>query len=195
MRHAATKAVYGHWLRLRGDRGAPVRRDIDPAALSAWLADVFLIERVDGLVRFRLAGTRVCALFGAELRGRRVDSLFAHAAAEDAAEMLASAFDDRAPVIAGLAALFPERVSIEAEMLLLPLADGDGAPGGPILGVLAAAGRAPALHGPCAALDVIAFRILSDADADAGAARLPHRHTDSPALRRARFRIYDGGLR
>ena len=196
MRHLATKDVFRHWRRLRGRRRAPDRRSLNPAALGAALPDVFLLECAEGIVRVRLAGTRVCALFGGELRGLAFESLFSHASAADLAEILAAVLTDQSPAIAGLSALFPDRVSAEAELLLLPLTNdhGDGAPR--ILGVLTARGHRPSRHPPCAALEVIAFRILPDED-DAGA--MPEtgtplrRKADTAAQRRARFRIYQGG--
>ncbi|MBV9590863.1 MAG: PAS domain-containing protein, partial [Hyphomicrobiales bacterium] len=64
MRLATTRLLFSHWDRLRGERAAPVRGDIDPAHLRNFLADVFMLDAKpwqEG--RIRLAGTRICALF------------------------------------------------------------------------------------------------------------------------------------
>ena len=67
MKHASTRAVFDYWNTRRGARPAPERADIDPVAIRHALGDTFMLaaDFADEL-RFRLAGTRVCALFGRE---------------------------------------------------------------------------------------------------------------------------------
>ena len=77
VRLATTRLLFAHWDRLRGERAAPTRGDIDPAHLRSFLADVFMLDAKpwqEG--RIRLAGTRVCALFGHELKGQRLPELW-----------------------------------------------------------------------------------------------------------------------
>lgn len=70
MRHQTTQALYAYWNETRGDRVAPQRLEIQPARIGTLLPDTFILERCDARTfRFRLAGTRVCARFGMELRG------------------------------------------------------------------------------------------------------------------------------
>ena len=68
MKHAATRALYAYWDRCRGDRAAPDRADIEPGAIRHVLGDTFIVT-FDAKAGhpFRLAGTRICALFGGEL--------------------------------------------------------------------------------------------------------------------------------
>ena len=63
MKNQSTRVIYDHWNRQRGQRSAPTRSEIDPAALRHELGDTFMLaaDFIDG-IRFRLAGTRVCAL-------------------------------------------------------------------------------------------------------------------------------------
>lgn len=69
MRHTTTQALYAYWNEMRGDRIAPQRLEIQPARIGAILPDTFILERCDSRTfRYRLAGTRVCARFGMELR-------------------------------------------------------------------------------------------------------------------------------
>jgi hypothetical protein len=69
MRHPTTQALYAYWNEMRGDRVAPQRLEIQPARIGAILPDTFILERCDSRTfRYRLAGTRVCARFGMELR-------------------------------------------------------------------------------------------------------------------------------
>lgn len=74
---ATTKAIYQHWSAVRGNRDIPNRRDIAPAALQHFLPDLFILEQQPGAgVSFRLAGTRLCMLFGRELRTTGFERLF-----------------------------------------------------------------------------------------------------------------------
>ncbi|MBN8911991.1 MAG: PAS domain-containing protein [Rhizobiales bacterium] len=69
MRHPATQALYAYWNEVRGARIAPRRLDIQPARIAGLLLDAFILERTDGRAfRFRLAGTRVAARFGLQLK-------------------------------------------------------------------------------------------------------------------------------
>jgi len=70
MKHKTTQILFGYWNEVRGDRAIPRRFEIDPSKIAGLLPSTFILERVDGeTFRFRLAGTRVCELFGYELRG------------------------------------------------------------------------------------------------------------------------------
>jgi hypothetical protein len=70
MKHPANRELYGYWNERRGDRLAPERADIEPSAIRQVLGDTFVLA-ADGIAHhpFRLAGTRLCALFGRELKG------------------------------------------------------------------------------------------------------------------------------
>ena len=71
MKHASTKTVFAHWNTRRGARPAPARAEIDPVALRHALGDTFILAAdFAGELRSRLAGTRICALFCRELRGK-----------------------------------------------------------------------------------------------------------------------------
>lgn len=77
MKHPSTRALYAYWNEKRGSRAAPDRADIDPAAIRHALGDTFMLatDFVDQL-RFRLADTRVCALFCREIKGEAFAELW-----------------------------------------------------------------------------------------------------------------------
>ena len=78
MKHAASRELYAYWEERRGQRSAPERADIEPGAIRAALSDTFILELdADDRHVFRLAGTRVCALFDRELKGERFVDLWA----------------------------------------------------------------------------------------------------------------------
>lgn len=122
MRHAATRILFAYWDRLRGDRAAPERGEIEPGAIRHVLADTFILEvDVAGQAVFRLAGTRLCALAGAELRGRPFASLWPDDAAAEVGHLVDTVLDDTAGVIGGIVGTTARGATVNLELLMLPL--------------------------------------------------------------------------
>lgn len=70
MQHATTRSLFNYWNDVRGGRMAPRRLEIEPARISAFLSETMILEREgEHSLRFRLAGTRICEVFGREMRG------------------------------------------------------------------------------------------------------------------------------
>ncbi|MFZ0730314.1 MAG: PAS domain-containing protein, partial [Methylovirgula sp.] len=89
MRQAATRELFDYWNRLRGERGAPERSEVDLAAISKLLADTFLLE-IDVAHRFPflMSGSRVNALFCAEQKSRSFLDLWSPRDAHNVAAVL-----------------------------------------------------------------------------------------------------------
>jgi hypothetical protein len=123
MKHASTRAVFAHWKDRRRNRPAPERGDIDPAAIRHALGDTIMLSAdfVGGL-RFRLAGTRVCALFGRELKGEEFAALWNEGSREALAELLAGIDREPPGLVAGVTARTVQGDTASLELLLLPLA-------------------------------------------------------------------------
>lgn len=123
MKHASTRAVFAYWNRQRANRPAPERGDIEPAAIRHALGDTIMLSAdfIDRLV-FRLAGTRVCALFGREMKGESFTALWAEESRKKVEELLAIVTAESAGVVAGLIGRTAEGIETNIEMLLLPLA-------------------------------------------------------------------------
>ena len=122
LKHASTRALYGYWNRLRGEYAAPARSDIDPAAIRHVLGDTFMLaaDFIDG-IRFRLAGTRICALFRRELRGESFNALWNEASRAQIAGLTTAVVDEADSVVAGVTGLSEQGSEVELEMLLLPI--------------------------------------------------------------------------
>jgi hypothetical protein len=70
MQQRTLQILFAYWDGLRAGRVAPSRLEIDPSRIGAILPEIFLLERVDAATySYRLAGTRLCEIFGRELRG------------------------------------------------------------------------------------------------------------------------------
>ncbi len=122
MRQAANRELFSYWRSLKGFRGAPERNDVDPGAIRAILADVFILEfDLSVGLPFRIAGTRTNALFGRELRGKPFLDLWRRADRADIADLAESCLDGCVPVLAAGLARPPTQSGIAVEILFLPL--------------------------------------------------------------------------
>lgn len=123
MKHSSTRGLFDYWNRQRGARPAPERVDIDPTGIRRELGDVFMLatDFADNL-RFRLAGTRVCALFCREIKGETFASLWEAESRETIDDLIAAVTRERTGAIAGLTGTAADGDEIDLEMILLPLA-------------------------------------------------------------------------
>lgn len=123
MKHAASRMLHAHWDGLRGARAAPERGEIEPGEIRHILADSFILE-IDAAARtavIRLAGTRVCALFGRELRGTAFATLWGSSPAARPWRLVETVIEETAGLVAGLRARAGASNVLDLEMLLLPL--------------------------------------------------------------------------
>lgn len=114
--------LFEYWNVVRAGRLAPRRLEIEPASLAPILADTFMLERGDGdTYPFRLAGTRLCEIFGAELRG--ADFLDGWSAADKATLVLNLNTVCSQAAVLRLASTAASDVhhTIDMETILLPL--------------------------------------------------------------------------
>ena len=70
MKQKTTQTLYAYWNDLRAGRTAPRRLEIEPSRIGSILPETFMLERTGpSSYHYRLAGTRLCEIFGTELRG------------------------------------------------------------------------------------------------------------------------------
>jgi hypothetical protein len=122
MKHAASRELYAYWQERRGKRQAPERSDIEPGAIRQALSDAFILALDAGAGHpFRLAGTRICALFGRELKGEPFIGLWAAASQPVLSDLLAILENERVGTVAAVTAQSSGGEPIDLELLLLPL--------------------------------------------------------------------------
>lgn len=122
MKHPSARALLAYWDRLRNGRAAPERAEIDPAEIGRLLGDIFLLENGDNPRHaVRLAGTRLCALIGHEMRGRGLGAFFAAEDRPTLFGLLEAVADGQIPAVASLLGETDDGRSVDLEMLLLPL--------------------------------------------------------------------------
>ena len=127
MKQAVTRELFDYWNVLRGSRIAPMRDDINPGAIRARLADIFLLaSNTEHGHAFRLAGNSVCALFGKELKGGVFNDLWSSVSEPRIAALLRHIVEDKVGAVAHVIGRNLENDVLDLEMVLLPLLDGSG---------------------------------------------------------------------
>ena len=137
MKHSASRALFAHWNERRGRRTLPERSEIEPSAIRVALGDTFILgAEPDEDPRFRLAGTRVCALFGRELKDETFAALWDAGHQATIRRLLVTVGEEEVGIVAGARSRTPEGFSCDLELLLLPLRH-RGRSGRRMLGALA----------------------------------------------------------
>lgn len=122
MKHPISRELFAYWDSKRGNRDLPDRRDMEPSLLRKILGDSFLLafDPAAGN-RFRLAGTRVCALFGRELRDERFCGLWDSESIPTIATLLSTMREERIGVVASAIGTTKDGKLLPLEISILPL--------------------------------------------------------------------------
>jgi hypothetical protein len=121
MKHKSSRELFAYWDEKRGRARAPERSDFEPSALRDLLADIFVLSYdADAGHPFRVAGTRVCAQFGCDLKDQSFNALFADNARREIDEIVSVVAEETLPAIAGLTATAQDGSTAHLELLLLP---------------------------------------------------------------------------
>lgn len=125
MKQDGSLALFHYWNRLRHDRPAPKRTDIEPADIKTLLGDTFILERdMRGEAIFRLAGTRLCAIYGRELKGFAFTSLWRETDRRMMSRLTTSVFQSKSVVTFDFEGFGRDDRSTWFEFILLPLDGG-----------------------------------------------------------------------
>lgn len=122
MNHSQSRTLFSYWENLRGSRPAPDRADVEPRAIAALLGDTFILERdATGTLPYRLAGSRICAIFGREMKGA---SFLGHLRPDDLAlvrRAIANVMEAPSGVLLSLTGTAATGRTMALEALVLPL--------------------------------------------------------------------------
>jgi hypothetical protein len=125
MKQDGSIALFHYWNRLRNGRPAPRRTEIEPADIKALLADTFILERdTRNEAVFRLAGTRLCATYGRELKGFSFPSLWREKDRQLVSRLTQGVFEQNSVVVIAFDGVSHNRRSNPFEMIVLPLEGG-----------------------------------------------------------------------
>ena len=125
MKHPSNRELFDYWNERRGERLAPERGDIEPSAIRHVLGDTFVLE-INGIENhlFRIAGTRLCALFGRELKAESFIKLWQRSGQTAIRELIAVVLEEKVGIVASITGATSDETlaPVNLEMLLLPLA-------------------------------------------------------------------------
>lgn len=122
MKHKSSNELFDYWDSVRDGRFAPNRFEIEPVKLADVLPDVFILECPDiSSYRFRLAGTRICASLGHELRGNNLLDYWKDDDKEAVHNLLHNVAQDGAGAVIEFECSHGDREVAPFEMLVLPL--------------------------------------------------------------------------
>jgi hypothetical protein len=126
MRQDGSIKLFQYWNRLRAGRPAPRRTEVEPADIKALLGDTFILENdVRGEAVFRLAGTRLCAIYGRELKGFAFSSLWGDRDRRMVGRLVHNVLHENSVLLIAYEAISRGGRRVPVELLLLPLAGGE----------------------------------------------------------------------
>jgi hypothetical protein len=121
MKHPSSRGFFAYWDAKRGDARAPDRSEIEPGAVRELLGDIFVLSYDDEAgYPFRVAGTRVCALLGRDLKDQSFSSLFAEDGRREIEDVITCVAEEMLAAIAGITATAEDGSAAHLELLLLP---------------------------------------------------------------------------
>src|SRR3954454_14101217 len=121
MQHPSSRQFFEYWDKKRAGAPAPDRSEIEPDAVRDLLGDVFVLsyDAAAGYP-FRVAGTRVGALLGRDLKDQSFSSLFQAGRRREVDDIIAVVCEETLPAIAGISAVSQNGSTVHLELLLLP---------------------------------------------------------------------------
>jgi hypothetical protein len=124
MKHPSNRELFDYWNERRGPRLAPERADIEPSAIRHVLGDTFVLEASGMEQLFRIAGTRLCALFGRELKAESFIKLWQRSGQAAIRELMAVVMEEKVGIVASVTGATSDDTlaPVTLELLLLPLA-------------------------------------------------------------------------
>ena len=121
MKHPSSREFFAYWDDKRGSARAPERSEIEPSAVRELLGDIFVLsyDAAAGYP-FRVAGTRVCALLGCDLKDRSFSALFELEGRREIEDIIAVVSEEMLAAVAGITATAEDGSRAHLELLLLP---------------------------------------------------------------------------
>ena len=121
MKHPTSREFFAYWDAKRGDARAPDRSEIEPGAVRDLLGDIFVLSYDhEAGYPFRVAGTRVCALLGRDLKDKSLSALFGGNSRREIEDVITCVAEEMLAAVAGITATTESGSRAHLELLLLP---------------------------------------------------------------------------
>lgn len=186
MHNQATRGIFDYWINLKGNDTAPLRAMIEPAALRHLLPDLFILSTdQEGVLAFRLAGTRICELFDREFRNQSFEEVWETADRHQTLSVAGNVMRHEQPALLDVTAANAAGREREHEMLLLPLRSSETERSDRVLGSLLPHGRRmPPIDLPVARLSLDNWTFLTGSGSHFGVPVVSDQRDPSWGLRR-----------
>jgi hypothetical protein len=121
MKHASNQQFFAYWDAKRAGARAPDRSEIEPEAVRDLLADIFVLSCDSSAgYPFRVAGTRLCALLGCDLKEKSFSALFVENGRREIEDIITVVTEEMLAAVAGITATSEDGKPAHLELLLLP---------------------------------------------------------------------------
>jgi hypothetical protein len=121
MKHPSNQEFFAYWNEKRAGARAPDRSEIEPEAVRELLPDIFVLSCASASgYPFRVAGTRLCALLGCDLKDKSFSGLFDAESRREIEDIITVVSEEMQPAVAGITASSETGRSAHLELLLLP---------------------------------------------------------------------------
>ncbi|CCE04435.1 conserved hypothetical protein [Bradyrhizobium sp. STM 3843] len=121
MKHPSNRDFFAYWDTQRGFARAPDRSEIEPSAVRELLGDIFVLScDPDAGFPFRMAGTRLCALLGGDMKDKSFPAQFAAHSRREIEEIVTVVSEEMLPAVVGVTAPSPDQSRAHLELLMLP---------------------------------------------------------------------------
>ncbi|WP_256378620.1 PAS domain-containing protein [Nordella sp. HKS 07] len=120
--HPGSRALFRYWEAVRGEMSAPPRDWLDLQKIRSLVPFLFMIERTPSRgYAWRLAGTKVCELWGMELTGMPALAQGDRFERETVARLLDSVVDEHQPFVLRFRLNSAKGMTVAAELVGTPL--------------------------------------------------------------------------
>jgi hypothetical protein len=121
MKHPSSREFFAYWDEKRAGALAPDRSDLEPGPMRSLLGDIFVLSYdPNGGYPFRVAGTRICALLGRDVKGEQFSGLFAPPHRREIEDILGIVTEEKLAAVAGITGTTASGTQVPLELLLLP---------------------------------------------------------------------------
>jgi hypothetical protein len=121
MKHPSNQEFFAYWDEKRAGARAPDRSAFEPGAVRDLLGDIFVLSYDSAAgYPFRVAGTRLCALLGRDLKDQSFSGLFMQAGRREIEDIITVVTEELVGAVAGITATSEGGAPAHLELLLLP---------------------------------------------------------------------------